>query len=76
MKLIQDLRGLVKVFSILASTESLVLTLFFLAFFGVSMICELCIFHSQQESWEVIIFEGTLGFYIDRNFICNHWLLF
>ena len=28
-KLIQDLRGLVKVFSILASTESLVLTLVF-----------------------------------------------
>ena len=45
IKLIQDIRGLVKVFIILASTESLVLTgNYFLAFSGVSMVCELCIF--------------------------------
>ena len=47
-KLIQNLRELVKILSILASTES----------------------------WQVIIFESIFGFYIDRNFICNHWLLF
>ena len=45
IKLIQDIRGLVKVFIILASTESLVLTgNFFVAFSGVSMVCELYIF--------------------------------
>ena len=41
IKLIQDLRGLVKGFSILASTESLVMP-----FFGVSMVSKLCIFQT------------------------------
>ena len=47
IKLIQDKRKLVKRFNILASTESLVLTLnYFLALFGASMVCNLCIFQT------------------------------
>ena len=43
-KLIQDNRELVKSFNILASTESLFLTLnYFLALFGASMVCNLYI---------------------------------
>ena len=39
--------GLVNVFSVLASTEGLALTFnCFLAFFGVSAVCKLCIFHT------------------------------
>ena len=45
IKLIQVIRGQVKVLIILASTESLVVTgNYFLAFSGVSMVCDLCIF--------------------------------
>ena len=40
--LIQDLRGLFKVFSIVASTESLIL----LAFLGISIVCKLYVFHT------------------------------
>ena len=29
----------------------------------------------RQESWEVMIFEGIFGFYIDRNFHSNQQLL-
>ena len=29
----------------------------------------------RQESWEVIIFEGIFGFYIDRNLLSNLYLL-
>ena len=29
----------------------------------------------RQESWEVMIFEGIFGFYIDRNFLSNQQLL-
>ena len=72
-KVIQDVRWLVEVSCILASTGSLVLALnYFLAFFGVSMVCKLCILGIIGN--QGVIFEDLkiFGFYIDRNFICNH----
>ena len=38
------------------------------------MVCKLCIFQTQWETWKVIIFEGFFGFYIDRKFLCNSFL--
>ena len=77
IKLIQDHRGLVKVFSILASTESLVLTLIGFSFILVfQWSVNYLFFRHNRKTSNLIIFESIFGFYINRNFICKHWLLF
>ena len=79
-KLIQNFRWLVKVFSILASTESLVQTLsYFLAFFDLPMVCKLCIFSEVIENLGsnllvVLFMEGLIrtGFtYSDFFLMCK-----
>ena len=37
---------------------------------------DICMYIYIRENWKIIIFEGIFYFYIGRNFICNHWLLF
>ena len=67
IKLIQDLRGLIKVFSIAASTESLILILsiFFSFFFGVSIVCKLCFFQTHSVHCP---FYWRVGLSLPQNF--------